>query len=400
MRRKTGEVRRLAECIRELRLARKMTQSSLAEAVGLSRTSLVEIEAGRRRVDTVLLRKLARALGVQPWDLLEPIGEVTRSDVAQEALEAAVAEVPSSDKTQIRRLWTTLENYTWLLGKLGLDRPTLPASRRRYGASASKSVVRGEAIRVREMYGLGNTPCSANLRQWIETCGIPVFRFHLSRDSISGMFVNHRSVGPTILVNASQVCFRQIFTMAHEFAHVWLHRDEHVVASRIFATAAKTREIEEQANAFAAEFLMPESAIKRSLASRKNADGISPEDVVHLHRHFGVSYSAMLHRLAALRVVTQSRLKELQQESPVSRARRLGYDIDRSEVGETETLEWYEQLPAEYVELVIEAWNRDYISEGKAAEMLQTDQHSLNSYAMKWATKTYLENEIPRSVGG
>jgi len=51
---------------------RKLSQQELADAIGLSRASVVNVERGRHRVQIHLLYEIARVLGVEPQDLLPP----------------------------------------------------------------------------------------------------------------------------------------------------------------------------------------------------------------------------------------------------------------------------------------------------------------------------------------
>ncbi len=62
------------------REASDLTQERLAAKVGLSRTSIVNLEAGRQRVPIHQLYRIADALGCHPADLLPPSPEVGRSE--------------------------------------------------------------------------------------------------------------------------------------------------------------------------------------------------------------------------------------------------------------------------------------------------------------------------------
>jgi transcriptional regulator with XRE-family HTH domain len=57
--------------LRELRQARVMTQRELAEQAGISVKTLVDVEKFKVRPHPTTLRKLARALGVEPTMLAE-----------------------------------------------------------------------------------------------------------------------------------------------------------------------------------------------------------------------------------------------------------------------------------------------------------------------------------------
>lgn len=61
--------------IRAARIARGLTQSELAGSVGLTRTSVVNIEKGRQKILLHTLRDFASALGSVPGDLLPPEAE-------------------------------------------------------------------------------------------------------------------------------------------------------------------------------------------------------------------------------------------------------------------------------------------------------------------------------------
>ncbi len=63
--------------IRERRTKLKWTQDVLADAIGMNRTSVVNIETGKQAVTLGTLYRVAHALGLDPWDLLPTMSEVT-----------------------------------------------------------------------------------------------------------------------------------------------------------------------------------------------------------------------------------------------------------------------------------------------------------------------------------
>lgn len=60
----------LGRLLRDARKAAELTQETLAEQVGLNRTSITNIENGRQRIPFHLLFSLASAVGVHPAALL------------------------------------------------------------------------------------------------------------------------------------------------------------------------------------------------------------------------------------------------------------------------------------------------------------------------------------------
>lgn len=67
--------------IREIRLARGLTESELARRVGTSQPQIRRLEAGQRRLTEEWMRRIAKALDVRPADLL---ATVTAADFQNE----------------------------------------------------------------------------------------------------------------------------------------------------------------------------------------------------------------------------------------------------------------------------------------------------------------------------
>jgi Zn-dependent peptidase ImmA (M78 family) len=109
---------------------------------------------------------------------------------------------------------------------------------------------------------------------------------------------------PIIGVNSLHHPNRQRFTLAHELAHIQLHRDQlenavHVDKGslrRDLLSAAGTDSTEREANAFAAELLMPPALLAAALDGR-TLDLENEELVAGLAKRFRVSTMALQHRL-------------------------------------------------------------------------------------------------------
>ncbi|TMC47608.1 MAG: ImmA/IrrE family metallo-endopeptidase [Chloroflexi bacterium] len=128
--------------------------------------------------------------------------------------------------------------------------------------------------------------------------------------TVSGMLFRDESRGQVIIgVNHHHAKTRQRFTLAHEIAHLLLHRGKPVIVDRLVkvnlrnresSMATNTQEIE--ANRFAAEFLMPRMMVNEQVEKLLTSDPDLAENVlvVHLARTFGVSSEAMSYRLINL----------------------------------------------------------------------------------------------------
>lgn len=124
-------------------------------------------------------------------------------------------------------------------------------------------------------------------------------------DELSGL-AHIRDGVSVIAVNSSHALNRQRFTIAHELAHIELHRHElervvHVDRGslrRDTLAAAGVDPIEIEANAFAAELLMPTALLKSALQGR-SIDLEDDSAVFALAKRFRVSDAAMRYRLSS-----------------------------------------------------------------------------------------------------
>ncbi len=128
-------------------------------------------------------------------------------------------------------------------------------------------------------------------------------------DSVSGMLVVNDGHG-VIGVNGRHHANRRRFTTAHEIGHFLLHRDGASVfvdAAPVFfrddVSSAGTDGQEREANAFAAELLMPKERL------RERVDGMALDlyddaTVQKLARSFGVSTQALTIKLVRLGMIS------------------------------------------------------------------------------------------------
>jgi transcriptional regulator with XRE-family HTH domain len=59
--------------LRELRERASYSQMELAERSGISRATIADLESGKRGARPKTRRKLAKALGVEPWELVSDV---------------------------------------------------------------------------------------------------------------------------------------------------------------------------------------------------------------------------------------------------------------------------------------------------------------------------------------
>ena len=272
----------IAENVARLRLDRRLTQGALAERVGVSRVALGKIERGVVLPRAGTLAALARALDVPVGDLVTQVrplrGVRFRAHSTMYGREQTLAEVSK---------W--LDAYAWLEGELGERREF--RFRDLVAENGSRPPVE-VAQDARQRAGLEAGMPVPNICRLLEKSGVKVLLLHKKRDSFFGLSVGPEDGGPAVVVNVwDRISVeRWIFTAAHELGHLLLHPDE-------FEREATDLppETERQADRFASEFLMPESAFQTEWTATRGLPLV--DRVLTVKRIFRVSYQTVLHRL-------------------------------------------------------------------------------------------------------
>ena len=107
---------------------------------------------------------------------------------------------------------------------------------------------------VRRQWGIPDGPIR-NLTELCERAGILVIWCDLD-EAVDGVTMRIRDLPTCIFLNKKVSADRMRFSLAHELGHVVMHR-------------YPTDTIEDEANAFAGEFLVPERELKRQLIGRR-----------------------------------------------------------------------------------------------------------------------------------
>jgi len=143
-------------------------------------------------------------------------------------------------------------------------------------------------------------------------------------ENFSGLSIRTKDLR-FMLVNSNQPIGRQNFTVCHELYHLLFQPDTFSHQCKINSSSYKTKE-EKNADTFASIVLMPEVGIVSLISNRNELkrDAISVDTVVRLEQFFEVSHLAMLVRLKALGLITET-LLEAYRNDVTRLALSLGY---------------------------------------------------------------------------
>jgi Zn-dependent peptidase ImmA (M78 family)/transcriptional regulator with XRE-family HTH domain len=270
---------RIGEVIETARRAKGWTQEELAERAGVTQAALSRYEHDLRTPEPDVLERLAKALGVTP-DLL----------TAGARIEGGIAVTAHMRRRKTARAttWRALEarlNMARLHARHVFEEVSMQADRRVPTLDPDEISPAHAARLVRAQWRLPVGPIRG-LVDWMESAGIVViaddFGAAARVDGLSQWSEDH----PVVMINSAMPVDRQRWTLAHELGHLVLH------------TEYIDDDAEDQADEFAAEFLMPADQIGPMLQRLRLGD------LVDLKRAWGTSMAAIVERAGALGKLT------------------------------------------------------------------------------------------------
>ena len=365
--------------VARFRLDRQLTQEQLAARAGMSRMALGKIERGAVVPRAGTVRDLAAALDV-------PVGELTARVRALKSVRfRAKAQVHGREQI-LAAVSKWLDAYSWLEDELS-DRPTFPFE----GAAASAGTPTEIGRVVRSAAGLLEGEPVRNISRLLEDNGVKLLLLQTTRDSFFGLSVGKADGGPAVVVNTwDRISVeRWIFTAAHELGHLLLHPTDY----RREATEMPS-EPEQEADAFASEFLMPEAAFSVEWDATSGHSLLVR--VLKVKRIFRVSYMTVLRRLtetgrantAVWRAFQHQHrerfgrtLRKIEEPEALAKS-EFAWDWRRS--GEPVGLSEHDFVEDRLLRLVRRALEEERISLGRAAEILGLTRDEMRMQVGRW----------------
>lgn len=336
--------------LRSIRKSNGKTQADIADHLNLSRSTVVQMERGNRRVTAEDVERLAVLYQCSPSRLLSgPQDEET--DRNRDVLADLVQAFPSirDDRarySETRQVLAIAIKLTELERRLGLDSYSLGP----HAYDVGKPKIAWEAMEQglqaageeRLRLNLGDAPIR-DLDHTLVMNRIRMTKIDLNKD-VACIFVNSKETGFLIIVNRLLPIEARRFHYAHGFGHSLFDR-----CHRSFICSAGCRQdfVEVRASAFANGFLLPEPSLRRYLGSlgkevrgrtggvevdlfserserareatnlpvtgrnRRGTEPINVCDLTQIASFFGVSRSLVANRLRNLRYITAAQFELL-----------------------------------------------------------------------------------------
>lgn len=352
-----------AEIGERLKIARTSAgknQDDAAQALGVSRPTLISIEKGQRKVKPDELEILARFYSASINRLLAK--DAVHVDLqARFRRQGSVDEDTAASIALLNKLASASVELERMLGvtfnpMYPPEQPLLPGNIERQAEEA--------ALAFRYRLGLGMAPIFDIVSLLENELKIRVFIWGLP-SKISGLFAYDPAVGACILLNAKHRWERRAVTAAHETAH-FLHTRS---ALDVVEVNPRVLTPEERfATAFSLHFLMPAGALRARFKDVIEADKrFTPRHLVLLAQGFNVSPEAMCRQLERLELLPAGTYESM---------RERGFDPNfvRGIIGDPAPRPTAGPVPPRLAQLASSAHRRGLVSEAQLARMLELDR--------------------------
>ncbi|MCM1140457.1 MAG: ImmA/IrrE family metallo-endopeptidase [Muribaculum sp.] len=275
------------ETLELARQLRQKTQKEVAQAIGISQGQLSKAEHNIQELDFPTFECLAahynfpvnfffRELDPTPVSHFCYRKKMTSNKV----LDSFIATVQIF-KIFVEDLFSSIELPEY-------DLPSLVPS--------EDLTVEEIADRIRYVLGVFKGPVP-NLTTLLENHGIIISKIDFGTDKLDGLSTYNSKGRRIIFINNRMPNDRIRFSLAHELGHTIMHMPQ---------LPDPSRDVEAEANRFAAQFLMPDKEIAPMLV------GINIYDLELLKKKWKVSMKALLYRAKSLMTISEKDYRNLQ----------------------------------------------------------------------------------------
>lgn len=329
--------------IRQLRLARGMTQQALADATGglVTKQSISKYERGKSQPSPVVLRTLADVFGVKTADLFRP--PTARIEFVAYRKKSRLGKRTQEQIEHFVR--HRLEQRLRLQELIGQLRDIQIPVQQWHVTTLNDAEEAAEALR--ETWKLGVNPI-ASVTDVLEDRHVHVISLDApdSFDGISALaYDNDTPIAAAVVCQADRPGERQRLNLAHELAHLVLD----VEASEDF-------DEEDAAYRMGAAFLAPRDAVFREVGTRRHS--IQVQELLLLKRYFGMSMQALLYRMKDLEIISQHHYTQW-----FKHINKMGWRKSEPEELDSERPTWLRRS-------VLRAYSEELLSQEEAERLL------------------------------
>lgn len=291
------------ERLKLARIYRNMTASELADKIGVSRQAVLQYEKNESKPKLETEFTIITTLHF-PRDFfyMDNLNMVPVENTFFRALSTTkkIDLQTQEEKTKfIVYIYEFLNNY---FNYPQLDLPKIDIDI----DLNNKDNIEDIANNVRNYWGLGFQPIE-NMVNLLENKGIIVSTLNINNKKIDAFTqvheINNKEKYCVVLSNDKQSVARRNFDAAHELGHIILHKNIEKLEE---LSSEEQKKLEDQANDFAAAFLLPQNAFFNDLK-----DPLNLEYYKELKKKWKVSIAAMVMRARQLGRINNSKYVDL-----------------------------------------------------------------------------------------
>ncbi len=280
------------------REARGLTQTELADKLQLHKANISRLEKGDTPVTEKILLGIAGATHFPPQFFLQQGGPIP-VNLSYRKRQQVPAKIISAINAQINIIRRQVQFIT---RALQLKPPALPV----YEVTEKQSPAQIASL-LRKKWNV-TVPIITHCCKLLEEKGIIICSFDFGTERVDSRSMLTDDEYPIILLNSSALADKQRFSLAFELGHLIMHT---------FCVVPHHRNINHEANGFAAEFLMPAKEILHDFK-----EGITLPLLGELKRKWKVSMIALLYRADDLGLLTPNQKRYLLQQFNEQKIRR------------------------------------------------------------------------------
>lgn len=302
-----------SERLKEARLFRKMTMADLAQAIGINKQAISQFENQKTVPEPITLMKIAETLQFPYSFFMESDPQSVVGNTYFRALYSSKKKDLAAQQIKAKYL---AKVYEILSTKVKFKQLDLPI----FNQDLSPNLTIEEIAQyTREYWNLGELPID-NMVALLERHGIVVGEFTTESRDIDAFYQYYeesdKSTYCVVLGTDKKSFFRRQFNCAHELGHILLH-ERYADLNEI--DREEFREREDEANAFAAAFLLPANAFGQDVQAYPNR----LSHYVELKKKWHVSIAAMIMRAYALGYLTANQYSYLMRQMSIRGYRQI-----------------------------------------------------------------------------
>jgi Zn-dependent peptidase ImmA (M78 family)/transcriptional regulator with XRE-family HTH domain len=281
MQKKAGMINVNGLRVKQARELRKLTQTELAEKIGVSQSTIAKMEVNVREWPDAVMEAIAFQTGFSVSFFQQGLGPEFPLGSLLFRCRASLA---GNEKASLRQYamleFEIAERLSTRIKPIPLHLPSFHGEDPREAARVTRTIL-----------GLSPDEPIPNLINRLERNGVYVLALPHAHDKFDAfsLWSDTDPRRPIMVVSSMKRGDRLRLNCAHELGHLVLHK----------SPRGNLKDIEKEASTFGAEFLLPETAMKREMPRSP-----SLTDLAKLKPRWGVSIQALVYRAHELKIIT------------------------------------------------------------------------------------------------